>query len=407
MPAADAARISARLRRFRPSLTLRLKTLANERRAKGLPLFDFGLGETKGELAPRIRDAAKNAYDEGRTMYEDPAGLGELRDAVVRWLGVESQYGRECVVVTTGAKQGLLNLFLAICDPGDTILMEAAPWVSYQPLALAAGATPRAVVASGGEESRFKVSAVDLEREIDGNERVKVFVLNSPVNPTSQVYDAREFAALLEVCVRRHVYLLLDRLYWRIVYDGKSYPEPEITPATREWLIQVDGLSKNFRRTGGMRIGWSVGPEDVSEAMINLQSHYTSGPAVPSQCGALAAISGIYETELRDELEANRNRIYAVRDRLAPVRVWDSEGTFYSFWDVRACFGGRTPVGKVLASSVDVAEYLLDHAGVVTAPGSAFLQEGYLRLSFAMAPGEIDAGLDAAVAAFSELRRTA
>lgn len=400
----DTERISTKLDRFQPSLTLRLKDSANRRRARGLPLFDLGLGETKGDLAVRIRDAAKSAYDQGRTMYEDPAGIVELRRRILGWLDVESHYGIENVVVTTGAKQSLLNVFLAVCDPGDTVLMEAAPWVSYQPLVLAANARPRAVVAGRGEANFFKVGADDLERAIDSHDRVKVFLLNSPVNPTSQVYSAEEFAALMEVCVRRGVFLLLDRLYWRIIYDGKSYPEPELSSQNLKWLIQVDGISKNFRRTGGMRIGWSVGPTDVSKAMINLQSHCTSGPSVPSQWGALAAISGDYDFELRDELEGQRNRIYAARERLAPVKVWDSAGAFYSFWDVRACFGKRTPADETLETSIAVAEYLLEHAGVVTAPGSAFLQEGFLRLSFAMLPGEIDAALDAAVGAFGELR---
>ena len=137
---AVAERISQKLDLFQPSLTLKLKTIANRRRNRGLPIYDFGLGETKGELAVRIRDAAISAYDEGRTMYDDPAGVPELRRKVLEWLDVDEHYGIENVVVTTGAKQSLLNVFLAACDAGDTILMEAAPWVSYEPLALAANA---------------------------------------------------------------------------------------------------------------------------------------------------------------------------------------------------------------------------------------------------------------------------
>ncbi|HSG81075.1 MAG TPA: aminotransferase class I/II-fold pyridoxal phosphate-dependent enzyme, partial [Gemmatimonadota bacterium] len=134
----DCDRISAKLGKFRPSITLQLKGLVSGRVEQGLPVYDFGLGETKGDLAPHIREAGERAYLEGKTMYGDPAGIPELRDAVLDWLGLSNEYNRENVVITAGAKQSLFNIFLAICNPADAVLFDAAPWVSYQPLALAA-----------------------------------------------------------------------------------------------------------------------------------------------------------------------------------------------------------------------------------------------------------------------------
>lgn len=399
----DSERISVKLGRFRPSLTLQLRLLARERTERGLPVYDFGLGETKGELAPYIREAAEKAYRDGQTMYGDPAGLKELRSVVLDWLGLDDGYGIDNVVVTTGAKQSLFNVFLAICDPADCVLLDAAPWVSYQPLAVAAYGFPVMVLPAAGAANYLKISAEDLRRNLRMRPSAKLFLLNNPCNPTGQLYTAEEVESLLEVCIEHRIFFVLDRLYWRLLYDGATYPEPRLDEETRRWIIHVDGISKNFRRTGGLRIGWSVAPDDVSRAMANLQSHYTSGPSTPAQHAALAAIRHPYDRHLRDELQENRDLLRAHADKLPLVKVWPTPAAFYSFWDVRECFGRRTPAGRVLESSEDLAEYLIRHWGVVTAPGSAFMQEGYLRVSFAVPRQELEAGIEAATQALAAL----
>jgi aspartate aminotransferase len=305
--------------------------------------------------------------------------------------------------VTAGAKQSLFNVFLALCNPADCVLLDAAPWVSYQPLAVAAYAFPVMVLPEDGEASHLKVAARDLERNLDMRPHARLFLLNSPCNPTAQLYDADEIESLLAVCVERQVYFVLDRLYWRLVFDGATYPEPRVDERTRPWLIQVDGISKNFRRTGGLRIGWTVAPADVAQAMANLQSHYTSGPSTPAQHAALAAITHPYTGELRDDLAGKRDLLAAECAALPHVKIWPSPATFYSFWDVRDCFGRRTPQGAVLANSDDVAAYLIEAAGVITASGQAFMQPGYLRVTFAVPDQELVAGLRAAGTALSAL----
>lgn len=399
----DSERLSAKLAKFRPSLTLELKRLAEDRRSTGLPVYDFGLGETKGALPADLREAGERAYRDQQTMYGDPAGLLELRRQVLAWLGLGAEYGPENVVVTAGAKQSLFNIFLAICNPADCVLFDAAPWVSYQPLAVAAYAVP-IMVLPRQSGSRLKVTAEDLRRNLELRPHVKLFLLNNPCNPTAQLYDAREVEELLAVCVEHRVYFVLDRLYWRLVFDGATYPEPRVDDATKRWLIQVDGLSKNFRRAGGLRIGWSVAPRDVAQAMTNLQSHYTSGPSTPAQHVALAAIRRPYDAELLQDLQAQRDRIAAWTGRLPHVEVWPTPATFYSFWDVTGALGKKTPDGRTIDGSGDLAAYLIERAGVVTAAGSAFLQEGYLRISFAVPAEELEAGLAAAAEALAELR---
>lgn len=399
----DSDRISAKLGKFRPSITLHLKQLVGERVEKGLPVYDFGLGETKGDLARHIREAGVRAYLEGKTMYADPAGIPELRDAVLDWLGLQNHYKRDNVVITAGAKQSLFNIFLAVCNPADAVLFDAAPWVSYQPLAIAAYASPIMVLPVGGIERRLKVRPEDLRRNFKMRPHAKLFLLNNPVNPTGQLYAAEELEALLQVCLEYRAYFVVDRLYWRLVFDGKDYPEPRVDEETIPWLIQVDGLSKNFRRTGGLRIGWSVGPADVTRAMVNLQSHYTAGPAVPTQLSALAATTAKYDPELKRDLQAKRDRLNAEARDLPYVNVWPTPASFYSFWDVRETFGKRTPQGALISSSDDLAEYLLRSAGVVTASGGSFMQDGFLRISFATPDEQIVAGVGAAREALAKL----
>lgn len=397
-------RISAKLAKFRPSLTLALKTLVAERHARGLPVYDFGLGETKGDLDPAIREAGERAFRDMDTMYSDPAGLRELRRGVLHWLGLTDHYSVDSVVISTGAKQSLYNIFLAACNPSDCVLFDAAPWVSYQPLAVMAYAFPVMVLPLERGHDHLKITPADLERNLDARPHTKLFLLNSPVNPTGQLYTQQEVNTLLDICVERRVYFVLDRLYWRIVFDGRTYPEPIVDARTREWLIQVDGLSKNFRRTGGLRIGWTVGPGDLTRAMINLQSHYTANPSVPTQRAALAAIGGEYDGSLTRELQARRDLLHETAAGMPHVDIWPTPASFYSFWDVTGCFGKHTPRGELIRTSDDVAAYLVRSAGVVTASGRAFMQDGYLRLSFATPEEEIREGMGAAKEALAALR---
>lgn len=400
----DSERLSAKLSKFKPSLTLLLKRLAEMRRASGLPVYDFGLGETRGSLDPHVREAGRRAFEEEHTMYGDPAGIPELRAAALRWLGLEKEYDLENVVVTAGAKQALFNLFLAVLNPSDAVLLDSAPWVSYQPLITSAYGFPVMVLPLAEDRSRLKITPQDLKRNLRVRPHAKMFLLNNPVNPTGQAYSGEEVEELLRVCVEHRIYFVLDRLYWKIYFDGARFPEPRVDAETKPWLVQIDGMSKNFRRTGGLRIGWSVGPADLSHAMANLQSHYTAGPAVPTQRVALDALLRPYDGSMVRELERHRNLLLRCAKGMPRTAIWETPATFYSFWDVRACYGAKTPGGKSLQTSDDVAAYLLEEAGVVTAPGSAFMQDGFLRLSFSTTADQIEGGMAAARKALEALR---
>ena len=399
----DRDRISAKMEKFRPSQTLALKRLADDRRVAGLPVYDFGLGETRGALNPHMREAGESAFREEQTLYTDPAGMQDLRQAVLSWLGLERHYTIDNVIITAGAKQSLFNILMAVCNPADIVLFDAAPWVSYQPLAHMAYATPVMVLPTSRGSEYMKVTPDDLRRNLKMRPHARLFLLNNPVNPTAQLYEAEEVEALLRVCVESRIYFVLDRLYWRLLFDGSRYPEPPIDETTRPWIIQVDGLSKNFRRAGGLRIGWSIAPVEVSRAMASLQSHYTSGPSTPTQRVALSALTHTYDTTLAQELQTTRDLFLEKAGGMPHTTIWPTPATFYSFWDVRGCFGLRTPGGKVLRDSDDVTSYLVREVGVITASGTGFMCDGYLRLCFASSHEIVVEGLRAARAALGAL----
>ena len=224
-------RIATKVSRMRPSLTLALKAVKEERERNGDVVFDFGLGETKGKLAAVISEAGQEAFRKGETQYPDPAGLSELRQAVLKWLNLEDEYSIDNVVISTGAKQCLFNILLSVCNPGDTILLESAPWVSYEPLAISAITSPVLVIPR--ETNNMLVSVIDLERNLRRRPHSRLFLINNPCNPTAQLYEQEHINDLLQICAEYGVYMVLDRLYWKIMFDGRKYPEPYINETTK------------------------------------------------------------------------------------------------------------------------------------------------------------------------------
>lgn len=395
--------LARKIQLFGTSRCLDAKRKVIERRRAGLAVYDFGLGEAKGGINGEFAEAGKQSLAAGRTEYVDPQGLLELRRQIISWLGVERNYGPQNVCVSVGAKQAIFNILLAICDPGDTVLYDAAPWVSYIPMTYCAGLIPQCVSPKYPEANYLKISSSDLERAINRHRNARIFLLNSPCNPSGQIYSAGELNELIEVCIRNRIFFALDRLYWKTVFDGYSFPEPVINEVSEPWIIQIDGLSKNWRSLGGLRVGWSVGSEDLTRAATNIQSHITSGTATVGQYVALEALTKEYDWEMRDDLQEKRDLMFSVANDIPGLKAFPTAAAFYSFWDVRAYFGSHAPNGKLIAGSDDLAEYLLNSAGVVVLPGTAFKQEGYLRLCFHTAKSEIQEGMLAVRAAIEDL----
>ena len=378
----DFPRIAYKLHKFQDSLTLKAKEKVQIRRLEGKDVYDFGLGETKGQLLDSIRQAGIQAFEEGQTGYEHPAGLLALRQKIPSWLGVDNHYGAQNVVVTVGAKQSIFNTFMAICNPGDIALLDSAPWVSYIPLVQCAGAVPISVKPRDPSNG-LKITAEDLQEALQNQPSTRLFLLNSPCNPTGQVYTQEELDSLVDVCVQNRVYFVLDRIYWKITFEHDTLPSPKITPESKAWIVQIDGFSKNFRSCGGLRVGWTVAPEDLTDAMINIQSHCTSGAATPAQHAALAALSvEPYNDEMIKDLKRKRSLLSEHSKNMPNATIIPTAGAYYSFWDISECFGKITPDGHEICGSQDLVDYILDSYGVVAVAGAGFDQEGYIRLSF-------------------------
>ena len=398
----NKSRFADKVFSFRTSLTLALKDRAKARLAEGKPVYDFGLGEVKGELNQAIRVAGAKAFEENQTHYTHPSGIPELREAVLDWLELSESYSKEEVVISTGAKQSLFNILLTTCNVGDVALYDRAPWVSYIPLTLAAEAKAVCVGAKDNNKE-LKVRPSDLEQAIAENPRTRLFLLNNPCNPTSQLYSEEEVNGLLDVCVKNEIYFVLDRLYWKLIFDGKEFPEPKITPESKKWLIQVDGMSKNFINGGGLRIGWCVCDRELAAHMVNLQSHYTAAPSTPTQFAALGALTTPYSDDLKNDLARKRDVLREHYSSMPLCKILPTEGAFYSFWDISDAIGKKTPAGAEIKGSEDLAKYLFEDHGVVVAPGSGFEQDNHLRLSFAIPDQEIIDGMAVIRKALSEL----
>lgn len=397
------SRLSNKMESLSESRCLVAKRKVLERKARGLPVYDYGLGEARGAVPALLKRAAVKSIEDEHTGYIEAGGLPELRSAVVEWLGLEDHYCADNVLISVGAKQALFNIFLAVCDPGDAVLLDSTHWVSYAPMIHACSSTPISLSPEAGAANYLKISPKDVEQALALNSNVRALLINSPNNPTGQVYSQEEIDAFVDICSSHKIFLILDRIYWKTLFISGDYPEPVITPENKPWIIQVDAISKSWRSLGGLRVGWTVGPEDLTDVMVKMQSHLTSGTATPGQYAALAGIQAPYDPEMQTDLTNKKELFYNLACELPLVTPFPTQGGFYSFWDIHNVFGKKTTDGTVLHGSDDVCEYLINEAGVVTIPGTAFDIEGYLRTCFGVDTEQIEQGMVAAADALRKL----
>jgi len=377
--------VSQLARQVKASPTLKLNETAARLREKGEPVIHLGGGEPKSK-APL--DAVLNCSTQlntGEVRYAPADGLPALKKAILRY--TEEQYGRmlapQNVIVSSGAKQSIMTLLYAILEPKDEVVYPAPYWVSYPEMVKLAGGVPVAVVP---EDGSFVPTVPDIADKVGSY--TKAIVLNSPNNPSGVMYPADFVAEIVAFCEKKGLWLVMDDLYNRLVFDGKKAPNP-FDYSTREpeqsKLVVVQGVSKMYAMTG-FRIGWALGNREVVEAMTNIQSHQTSGPVTVSQWAAIGALSGVQSgiESLRLTLENQRN-VMVERLRTIPgVHVTNPDGTFYCFPDFSA----------YAKDSQKLAELLLERVRVVTVPGKEFGMEGHLRLSYCGTIKEIMDGVE-------------
>lgn len=378
---------------LKPSETLAVSTKAKTLRAQGRDVIDFGLGEPDFNTPENVIRAAEHAMAEGYTKYTPPVGLPELRRVIAEKLKRENQldFTPEQIVVSCGAKHVLYNLAMLLVGPGDEVIIPGPCWVTYPAQVEMAGATP--VVIPTTVEADFKITGEVLRRYI--TPKTKGFILNSPCNPTGTVYTPEELEDLAQVLLDTEMFIITDEIYERIIFDGvKQISIASLDPALKERSIIVNGFSKTYAMTG-WRLGYCAGPADLIEAYGRLQSQTTSNATSFVQVAGIEALTGPQDTvaTMVAEFERRRNFVVAQLNAMPGVTCNTPRGAFYVFPKVDALYG-KSAQGRTVQTSMDMADYLLDEAGVALVPGDGFCDDRYVRISYATSMELLQTGLE-------------
>jgi aspartate aminotransferase len=388
---------------IKPSVTLAIAAKAGKLRSAGIDVVNFSAGEPDFDTPERIKAAAIKALRGGMTKYTDVKGIEPLREAIAHKYQQEQglTYGKDDVLVSCGAKHSLYNLFQAVVDPGDEVLVPAPYWVSYSDMALLAGGVPKIIHTT--EASGFHIKPQQLLEAL--TPRTRVFVLNSPCNPTGASYDREELLAIGGILENHPCLVFADDIYEKIVYDGfRVHNLIGLCPGLRERTILINGVSKTYAMTG-WRIGYALGPREVISAAAKIQSQSTSNPTSIAQAAALEAICGPQDEipAMVREFEKRRDLIVAKLNAVGGLTCLKPQGAFYAFPNVRELF--RTaPNGKRLASPCDVADYFLEQAKVAVVPGEDFGSNEHIRFSYATSLEDIEKGCSRIEDAVARLR---
>ena len=388
--------LSTLVQAIKESPTLAITAKAGKYKAEGRPIIGLAAGEPDFDTPQHIKDAAKQAIDNGFTKYTPVSGIPGLKKAIVNKFKNENgfDYGLNEVIVGVGGKQTIFNLCLAVLNKGDEVIVPAPYWVSYADIALVAEATP--VIIECGIEQGFKLTAAQLEAAI--TPKTKLFMINSPSNPTGSVYSLDELKALGEVLLKNpHVLVATDDMYEHVNLTGdKFYNILNATPVLKDRCIVLNGVSKAYSMTG-WRIGYAAGPAYIIKAMEILQSQSTSNPTSISQVAAQAALEGSQDCIIPMVTAFKERHKYVVDrfNKMPGLSCLMAGGAFYAFPDARGAITALHKAGKInAATDMALAEYLLESFDVAVVPGSAFGAEGYFRISFATSMDNLRNALD-------------
>jgi aspartate aminotransferase len=382
--------ISRLARAIAESPTLALNEEARLLRERGEPVINMGIGEprNKAPITAILSSAAR--LTSGEVKYTPPDGAPSLKKAIIRYM--EENYDRsvdpENVIVSAGAKQSIFNLLFSILNPQDEVIILAPYWVSYPEMVKMCYGVPVIVTP---EDGGFHPRLDEIEQAISSY--TKAIIVNSPNNPSGEVFSDDFTAAIVDLCERKKIYLILDDIYHKLVFDGRRpIPAYRYTDIDLEssMVMVVNGVSKLYGMTG-FRIGWVVAPRKLVEVMTNVQAQTTSCTSIVLQAAAEGALLGMQSIVdgMRMTFENNRNVIYQELSALNGIRVNKPAGTFYILPDFRAyCLSGFAK------DSVELSQFLLHKALVVTVPGKEFGMEGYLRLSYAGSIKDIATGVE-------------
>jgi aspartate aminotransferase len=382
--------LTNRINRIQVSPTAVVISAAEQLKAKGVDVADFGPGEPDFPTPDHIKKAAIKAIEENRTKYTPTGGIMPLREAIAAWHKRElgSEYSAKECAVSVGGKHAIFNTICVLIQNGDEVILPAPYWVSFPDIIKYAGGTP--VIVNTLPKDGFSAKASEIEKAI--TPKTKMVIINSPSNPAGGVVDGEEFARILALCKKHKIWLMGDECYSHFVYEPHKPFSIASVKDSKEDVIIIGSVSKTFAMTG-WRVGYTLAPEALVQAIIKIQSQSTSNPSSIAQYAALEAMRGTMNTvpPMLAEYTKRRKRIVEGLRAIPGITCEWPGGAFYAFPNVSAYLGeGKNAVAK---SCTELAKLLLEKAHVALVPGEAFGAPGFLRLSYATSIERIDEGL--------------
>ncbi len=376
-----------------PSSTLYIDSKFKAMKAQGIDVVGFGTGEPDFDTPQHIKEAAIKALENGMTKYTPASGTPKLKEAVCRKLKRDNglDYDPSCIVISNGAKHSLMNIFTAICNPGDEIIIPAPYWVSYTEMVALADGVP--VIINSTEETQFKITVSDLEKAL--TDRTRGIVINSPSNPTGMVYTEEELRAIADFAVKNNIYIISDEVYEHLIYDGHKHVSiASFGEDIKALTIVVNAVSKTYAMTG-WRIGYTACEPELAKVMANIQSHATSNPNSIAQAAAEAALDGSLDCvfEMREEFIKRRNYMVEKINSIDGISCLMPQGAFYVMMNIEKLIGTKL-YGKEIKGSDDFADLFLEKSLVAVVPCSGFGADNYIRWSYANSMEAIVKGLD-------------
>jgi aspartate aminotransferase len=394
-------KLSSRLDLFAEPETLKMAKLGRELRAKGIDVIDLSLGEPDFDTPDHIKSALKKAVDDNYSHYTPVAGYPDLREAVCTKLKRDNNldYKPENILVSTGAKQSLANVVMAVVNKGDDVVIPTPYWVTYSEIVkLAEG---KVTLVRTSIENKYKLTAAELEAALTPT--TSLFIFSSPCNPSGSVYTRDELAALAEVFRKYpNVFIISDEIYEYINFVGKHESIAQFEDL-KDRIIIINGLSKGYAMTG-YRLGYIAAHPDVIKACEKLQGQYTSGTNAVTQRGAIAALTGDLEPsiEMNKEFGRRRERMLSLLKAIPGIQIAEPDGAFYVFPVVTAYFGKKNGE-ELIKDADDLCMYLLNTAHVSTVTGRAFGEPTCIRISFANSMQKIEDAMGRITAALANL----
>jgi aspartate aminotransferase len=385
--------LAKRAQNISPSPTLAIDAKAKKMKAEGENVISFGVGEPDFDTPDHIKEAAKVAIEQGFTKYTAVAGIDPLKKAIINKFKKDNdlEFQMNEIVVAAGAKHSLFNAFQVLCDEGDEVIIPAPYWVSYIEQVKLAGGVAKIIYTQ--EENNFKVTPQQLEQVI--TDKTKIFLLNSPSNPTGAVYSKEELQVLANYLEDKNIWIISDEIYEKLLYDGLTHTSiASLSSKLKEKTVIINGVSKAYSMTG-WRIGYSASNPVVAKAMADLQSHSTSNPTSIAQKASINALEGSQDclAEMLTEFEKRRNYMLERVRAINGVTCNKPGGAFYLYPNISA-YLGKVYEGKPIASANDLCDILLAVAKIAVVPGNAFGNNDNIRLSYATSMENIVEGMD-------------